>query len=640
MKWLSLLAVFLALQAGPAISLSPDSGQPGTQIKVAGSNFVPGERVKVLWDGSNLGGTVKVEANGGFSYTTAVPEGASPGAHTIEAVAVGGGTGAARAVFSVAAPPTPTTTTPTVASTTATPTTSPSNVAQPTATTAATSGGAAKAPSPTTATEPAAVATSPEEGGEEPVQETPETTTTVSGVVEPVADEVDDEPGSPAAAEPASPSRATEGRGGTGVLILALVLIGGVAGTFFFLWGRSRKEPVDPEAPIDPPEANTPALTALTAADVDLARAEWTRTMMELEPPGEVSATLGTPSGFLGVGWAGDGDRPDDAVIWNSVDGVKWEGVKILGNYGAMLIVPWRGGVVLTASNQDEPGSAPTCWFSEDCENWTLLTDGSNGALAGVSFEGAVDFRDALFAWGRAPAHRGVWVSEDGARWTPSSLQGEFDLIAKTEGGLLAFGRGKDRRPLLARSSGGDAWELSSQDARLREVAVASVQSFQNGLVMGGFDFAMGVGAVWVSDNGEAWSRVPFRPPTGTSIDHLAVVGDRLLAVGTDTRRRRGGRGTAVVWESEDATSWERITDSDLFSNSIANAVATGGQSALLCGAVFDDRDGAGGGPIPVSWKWSPLETPARESEPDGENPVSGTERDLEAVGGRSPMGL
>ena len=54
MKWL-VAVVLLMAQAAPAISVSPGSGPPGADIRVVGSDFASGERVKVLWDGANLG---------------------------------------------------------------------------------------------------------------------------------------------------------------------------------------------------------------------------------------------------------------------------------------------------------------------------------------------------------------------------------------------------------------------------------------------------------------------------------------------------------------------------------------------------------------------------------------------------------
>ncbi len=79
------VAILLQIAASAAISLSPGSGQPGSSFVVSGGGFVPGDRVRVLWDGSNLGGNTQVDASGNFTYSGTIPSGASPGAHTVEA---------------------------------------------------------------------------------------------------------------------------------------------------------------------------------------------------------------------------------------------------------------------------------------------------------------------------------------------------------------------------------------------------------------------------------------------------------------------------------------------------------------------------------------------------------------------------
>lgn len=145
---------------------------------------------------------------------------------------------------------------------------------------------------------------------------------------------------------------------------------------------------------------------------------------------------------------------------------------------------------------------------------------------------------------------------------------------------------------------------------------------------MGGYDFVMGAGTIWVSDTGYDWSRSPFEPPSGMSVDRLAAIENRLIAVGSDTRGRRGGRGTIVVWESGDGVSWQEVADLDLFADAVAGSLAVADGSVLLCGVLFDQREGADGARSPVSWRWTPQEWPAGPLEVEGADPK------LERVGG------
>ena len=165
---------------------------------------------------------------------------------------------------------------------------------------------------------------------------------------------------------------------------------------------------------------------------------------------------------------------------------------------------------------------------------------------------------------------------------------------------------------MVTRSSDGASWdELGGKSAAsLEEASVATFVSFQGGIVAAGSDHLLGTGAIWVSDDGSFWHRVPFEPDAGTSIEYLAALGDRLLAVGSDSRRRRGGRGTVVMWESEDAVSWKQVAVSELFSNAVANSIASSDESILVFGTLFEDRDGAQLETIPVSWEWTPTQPP------------------------------
>ena len=66
MQWFLVALSLLFFQASPTITVSPDTAQPGAVLVVTGSAFTAGARVKVLWDGANLGGTTEVGPDGAF----------------------------------------------------------------------------------------------------------------------------------------------------------------------------------------------------------------------------------------------------------------------------------------------------------------------------------------------------------------------------------------------------------------------------------------------------------------------------------------------------------------------------------------------------------------------------------------------
>ena len=73
----------------PALVLTPNSGPPGTDVRVKGTGFGAFERIKLVFIDSVSGktglGTVTVSVNGGFSKCVRVPANATPGDQNIGA---------------------------------------------------------------------------------------------------------------------------------------------------------------------------------------------------------------------------------------------------------------------------------------------------------------------------------------------------------------------------------------------------------------------------------------------------------------------------------------------------------------------------------------------------------------------------
>jgi hypothetical protein len=175
----------LVRAAGPALSVSPDSGAPGNIVAVLGSGFGKRESIQLAWDGDPAGmPAVIANAKGSFKARITVPN-ASPGQHTIDAAAVAGPSKAAataseataQTVFTVSGAepaPTPAPTTTPVPDPTPAPTPAPTPEATPEAT-AQPSATPEPSPAPTT-TAPATMPPSPNPS----VEPTPAGTSTLA----------------------------------------------------------------------------------------------------------------------------------------------------------------------------------------------------------------------------------------------------------------------------------------------------------------------------------------------------------------------------------------------------------------------------------------------------------------------------
>jgi outer membrane protein assembly factor BamB len=78
-----------ALAAGPAITLSPSSGRPGTEVAVSGTGFAPGHSIEIRFDITPVTST-DTDATGHFDASFTVPADAVPIAHRVKAVTPSG----------------------------------------------------------------------------------------------------------------------------------------------------------------------------------------------------------------------------------------------------------------------------------------------------------------------------------------------------------------------------------------------------------------------------------------------------------------------------------------------------------------------------------------------------------------------
>ena len=572
------MVAVLLMQATATISVSPSSGEPGSGMVVTGAGFVPDDRVRVLWDGANLGGTVKVTADGTFAYSSAVPAGAAAGAHTIEAR--GRDTGSITASFTVLAPPTTTATTSPPTTTVAT---SPPTTAQTPKTTVTTaSTGSTAALTVTTLV-----------GGTEAIGD-PVTTVTLSGGL-----------------QDTEPTTAAEDEAGMGVgafLALILTIAAAIGGASLYVWKRSERAAAQ-ELPVEEPVSNKPEpITTIVEIDAEGEEAGWERHAMVVEPAGNIEGIMSIAGVFVGFGATTEQEGIGAASLWRSREGTRWEGIATLGDGRADLGLAWRGGVLVLGSSLHDRHHSACCWWSSDGVGWDQLTETDDAILAGVTFDGAAASNEVLVVHGRGPGGAGAWISRDGRLWEPSSLRGAIDVVTRIPGGFLAFGRNpQERRPIVARSIDGVTWQQQPPDSVFvfEAVGIASIAPFADGLVAAGTDKMKGTATVWISEDGTRWHRTPFDPDPGTSIEHLMALHDRLMAVGTDFGRRRTGKpGSVAVWESRDGLLWERMNVSQLFAAGSATGVAALEHTVLIGGTLVAGHGSPWLEPTSVAWTY------------------------------------
>ncbi|MEN8235740.1 MAG: hypothetical protein ABFR89_12555, partial [Actinomycetota bacterium] len=242
-----------------------------------------------------------------------------------------------------------------------------------------------------------------------------------------------------------------------------------------------------------------------------------------------------------------------------------------------------------------------TCWWSDDGSTWSEQGH-DEVLLRGATIEGGTANDDAAVLWGRSHHGSRVWVSEDGAAWQESALRGGVDLVAHLGDAFVAFGRGSNSRPTVAYSTDGLSWDESRGDNPVVFEGARMVVAvpFEGRFVAGGTDIMRGVAATWATDDGRRWHRTSLPSTASTHLADLVVAGDRLLAVGVV---RDAGRRAVEVWESNDAASWKPVATPELFADATAKAMQMVGDSAVVCGTLYVERDDARVESVPVTWR-------------------------------------
>jgi len=256
-----------------------------------------------------------------------------------------------------------------------------------------------------------------------------------------------------------------------------------------------------------------------------------------------ITAVVAGGPGLVAVGW-----DDDAAAVWTSPDGLRWDRVNDAGSF-------------------EGPGSF----------GMRAVTQGGPG-LVGVGFAGIGTESDAA-----------VWVSTDGRSWDrveSEVLGGEFaqemNAIAVDNGTLVAGGWDGGFWAMWT-SPDGLIWErddpeVFSEDYLLVNDVLPSGPGF---IAVGeaGAGYGETSAAVWTSEDGSAWSRVPhdeyiFGGPNQQTMTGIVSGDSSLTAVGWDID------GFGIVWTSPDGVTWSRVADTG------GNGLGGG----LLSVAVSDGR--------------------------------------------------
>ncbi|MEN8114731.1 MAG: hypothetical protein ABFS21_10110, partial [Actinomycetota bacterium] len=286
------------------------------------------------------------------------------------------------------------------------------------------------------------------------------------------------------------------------------------------------------------------------------------------------SIVVGGP-GLVAGGWEGDmwGEGPSHAAVFVSADGQEWERID-LASSGEEF-----NGITNLAADQNSTLVAFGCggitqplWVSRDGYEWERIATDIFGPGCRVGVQAVVAGGPGFVAVGNTVAgNAAVWLSEDGYEWTAVE---DGDLIAEESEkwnlfmrdvvvggpGLIAIGGSGTASLELTTapdfeglaiwvSEDGTDWERLPN---LNDAWVSSAWSDPSGdrVVIFGND-------MWTSTDGFEWTRHDVGVPEAFGWGSLAWDGDRVVAGGGD-----GWRVTLSVSEDRGAT-WSTIDTDD-----------------------------------------------------------------------------
>jgi hypothetical protein len=341
----------------------------------------------------------------------------------------------------------------------------------------------------------------------------------------------------------------------------------------------------------------------------------------------------GAPGVVAAGSWTTDNDP--DAAFWFSSDGVTFARIPhdedLFGGSSSQGVngVAWTGGAFVAVGYDygipDEQANA-IVWVSPDGTGWSLVPDlaGVFGGPDNQMMTGVVEGGPGLVAVGwdsqGLDTRAAVWTSDDGLTWSrvtddgaifDGSQRQSMSGVAFGPGGLVAVGfdeSGGDLDAAVWTSQDGLAWTKvpadpevfgGAGDQRMKAVAAAGpgYVAVGDSLVDGHYD-----GMLWTSPDGITWTRVDDRTFAGDADETIAAVtagGPGVVAAGsvydeaTDSQR-------PLVWTSEDGSTWTLADDADLAGGPDYQGI--GALTAFGSGVIAGGVDGPEGGALPAFW--------------------------------------
>jgi len=264
---------------------------------------------------------------------------------------------------------------------------------------------------------------------------------------------------------------------------------------------------------------------------------------------------------------------------------------------------------------------AGTVWISDNGQDWARVADFPYGhAVNGFSAAGFGPTGWVAFADGGV-----AWFSADGRRWTVAEApldpladggptytadedvccEGTVRAVAETAGTYVAVGAVTCRKCLgraaIWRSEDGETWERVPYESAFEGAPLSGVVALPSGRLV-----AVGGSYALVSDGkGVTWIAEPAFGAGTASV--LAFVGDHLLAAGFP-----GGAYEGAYWQSSDGVTWESVAIGIPFPEAIPIAITSIGGSVIISGKARRPEESMDWGFTAISSDlatWRPIAT-------------------------------
>ena len=344
----------------------------------------------------------------------------------------------------------------------------------------------------------------------------------------------------------------------------------------------SRHTPLPQESFMGRPAVGGPGLVAPVRVPFDTEQlatiytspdgVAWSPAEVELsEFYSSVQAIITSGSGLVAVGYDGG-----DGAVWTSGDGLVWDRVPDeSGVFAGQTILSAAAGPsgLVALSGRGNVWTSPdgTAWNRVD--TYALAVEEQSSSIAAVTPGGP-----GLVAVGNADEDAAVWVSSDGQTWQRLALDGDdfrgsyMEDVATGQIGLVAVGEDVRRGVTgIWFSPDGLEWIKAPYDESVfggeANHADGVIESSSGMVVIGHYDLeeddAYNDLAVWLSNNGLDWSRLPHDEEvfgSGTiEVDAVTKLGDKIAAMGMYFRDMNADDpDDGAVWLSETGTDWMR----------------------------------------------------------------------------------